>query len=67
MSQLIPLLPADVAELVVREPEEKGDDYKHMKKMLMKRFRLSAVSLRFKFEGHQDPCGWTSLTNLDGI
>ncbi|GFX44745.1 hypothetical protein TNCV_1802261 [Trichonephila clavipes] len=32
VSQLIPLLPIEIAEIVAKEPLEKSDDYPHIKK-----------------------------------
>jgi len=63
VSQLIPLLPAEVSELIVKEPEEMGDNYPHMKRIIMKRFKLSPVALRLKFEEHQRKAGmlWSDL------
>lgn len=64
VSQLIPLLPADIAELIVKEPMEVSDDYRHIKKLLLKRFRLSAGALKSKFEDHNKKLGslWTDLS-----
>lgn len=63
VSQLIPLLPAEVSEIIVKEPVEKSEDYAHIKKLLLKRFRLSAVALREKFEEHTRKAGalWSDL------
>ncbi|GFR01908.1 hypothetical protein TNCT_238431 [Trichonephila clavata] len=32
LSQLIPLLPMEISEIVVKEPPERGDNYPHIKK-----------------------------------
>ena len=63
VSQLIPLLPYDIAQLIVKEPEEKGDDYQHVKKLLMHRFKLSSLALKTKFEEHSRKNGmlWVDL------
>ncbi|XP_054719150.1 uncharacterized protein LOC129228494 [Uloborus diversus] len=64
VSQLIPLLPPEVAELIVKEPLEKSDDFPHMKRLLMKRFKLNSVELRIRFEEHNRKFGssWADLT-----
>lgn len=63
VSQLIPLLPMEITELIVKESPEKGDDYQHIKALLLKRFQLSPVALRDRFEGHQRRAGtlWADL------
>ena len=52
VSQLIPLLNPDIAEIIVKEPLKFQDDYQHMKQILFKRFKLSARALRNRFEFH---------------
>ncbi|GFR07559.1 SCAN box domain-containing protein [Trichonephila clavata] len=63
VSQLIPLLPAEPTELVAKEPPERGDDYLHIKKLLLNRFQLTPVPLRDRFESHQRRSGtlWSDL------
>ncbi|GFQ78972.1 integrase_H2C2 domain-containing protein [Trichonephila clavata] len=63
VSQLIPLLPMEIAEIVVKEPPEIGDDYPHIKNLLLARFQLTPVALRDKFESHQRRPGamWADL------
>ncbi|GFT41087.1 retrovirus-related Pol polyprotein from transposon 412 [Nephila pilipes] len=53
VSQPIPLLPMEIVELVVKEPPEKGDNYPHIKNLLLHRFQLTPVDLRNRFESHQ--------------
>ncbi|GFQ80024.1 retrovirus-related Pol polyprotein from transposon 17.6, partial [Trichonephila clavata] len=57
VSQLIPLLPVESTELVAKEPPERGDDYPHIKKLLLNRFQLTPVALRDRFESHQRRSG----------
>ncbi|GFU82945.1 uncharacterized protein TNCV_4254011 [Trichonephila clavipes] len=60
VSQLIPLLPIEIAEIVAKEPLEKSDDYPHIKNLLLTRFQLTPIALRDRFESHQrrpGPCG----------
>ncbi|GFS99460.1 retrovirus-related Pol polyprotein from transposon 412 [Nephila pilipes] len=53
VSQLIPLLSMEIVELVVKKPPEKGDNYPHIKNLLLHRFQLTTVALRDRFESHQ--------------
>ncbi|GFT52615.1 uncharacterized protein TNCV_3765191 [Trichonephila clavipes] len=53
VSQLIPLLPIEIAEIVAKEPLEKSDDYPHIKNLLLARFQLTPIALRDRFESHQ--------------
>ncbi|GFY28975.1 retrovirus-related Pol polyprotein from transposon opus [Trichonephila clavipes] len=41
VTNLVGLLPLEMANLIAREPEEKANDYEHVKGMLLKRFKLS--------------------------
>ncbi|GFW18567.1 uncharacterized protein TNCV_1222281 [Trichonephila clavipes] len=63
VSQLIPLLPIEIAEIVAKEPLEKSDDYPHIKNLLLARFRLTPIALRDRFESHQRRPGamWADL------
>ncbi|GFT88297.1 retrovirus-related Pol polyprotein from transposon 297, partial [Nephila pilipes] len=63
VSQLIPLLPMEIVELVVKEPPEMGDNYPHIKNLLLHRFQLTPVALRDRFESHQRRPGtlWADL------
>ncbi|GFW42934.1 retrovirus-related Pol polyprotein from transposon 412 [Trichonephila clavipes] len=63
VSQLIPLLPIEIAEIVAKEPLEKSDDYPHIKNLLLARFQLTPIALRDIFESHQRRPGamWADL------
>ncbi|GFS60445.1 retrovirus-related Pol polyprotein from transposon 412, partial [Nephila pilipes] len=63
VSQLIPLLPMEIVELVVKEPPQMGDNYPHIKNLLLHRFQLTPVALRDRFESHQRRPGtlWSDL------
>ncbi|GFX68057.1 retrovirus-related Pol polyprotein from transposon 412 [Trichonephila clavipes] len=63
VSQLIPLLPIEIAEIVAKEPLEKSDDYPHIKNLLLARFQLTPIALRDRFESHQRRPGamWVDL------
>ncbi|GFT76013.1 integrase catalytic domain-containing protein [Nephila pilipes] len=53
----------EIVELVVKEPPEKGDNYPHIKNLLLHKFQLSSVALRDRFESHQRRPGtlWSDL------
>ncbi|GFX35604.1 uncharacterized protein TNCV_104091 [Trichonephila clavipes] len=63
VSQLIHLLPMEIAEIVAKEPLEKSDDYPHIRNLLLARFRLTPIALRDRFESHQRRPGamWANL------
>ncbi|GFW99855.1 uncharacterized protein TNCV_3509741 [Trichonephila clavipes] len=63
ISQLISLLPIEIAEIVAKEPLEKSDDYPHIKNLLLARFQLTPIALRDRFESHQRRPGamWADL------
>ncbi|GFS50081.1 SCAN box domain-containing protein [Trichonephila clavipes] len=63
VSQLITLLPIEIAEIVAKEPLEKSDDYPHIKNLLLARFQLTPIALRDRFESHQRRPGamWADL------
>ncbi|GFV07331.1 retrovirus-related Pol polyprotein from transposon 412 [Trichonephila clavipes] len=63
VSQLIPLLPIEIAEIVAKEPLEKSVDYPHIKNLLLARFQLTPLALRDRFESHQRRPGamWADL------
>ncbi|GFT77262.1 uncharacterized protein TNCV_182831 [Trichonephila clavipes] len=63
VSQLIPLLPIKIAEIVAKEPLEKSDHYPHIKNLLLARFQLTPIALRDRFESHQRRPGamWADL------
>ncbi|GBN12958.1 hypothetical protein AVEN_273319-1 [Araneus ventricosus] len=52
VSHLIGLLPNDMAQLDVRQPEEMTEDCYQMKQILMKRYKLSAEMFRQMFTKH---------------
>ncbi|XP_071036994.1 gelsolin-related protein of 125 kDa-like, partial [Parasteatoda tepidariorum] len=52
VTHLVGLLPLEMANLIAREPEEKANDYKHVKCMLLKRFKLSPEAFKIKFKRH---------------
>ncbi|GFT93747.1 retrovirus-related Pol polyprotein from transposon opus [Trichonephila clavipes] len=41
-----------MANLITREPEEKANNYEHIKGMLLKRFKLSPEAFKVKFKRH---------------
>lgn len=53
VSYLLSVLPGDVTTLIAREPEEKSQDYQHIKTMLLSRFKLSSEKLRTLFYFHR--------------
>ncbi|GFW05252.1 uncharacterized protein TNCV_3357711 [Trichonephila clavipes] len=63
VSQLIPLLPMEIAEIIAKEPLEKSDDYPHIKNLLLAGFQLTPIALRDRFESHQRRPGamWMDL------
>ncbi|GFV82675.1 retrovirus-related Pol polyprotein from transposon opus [Trichonephila clavipes] len=52
ITNLVGLLPLEMANLIAREPEEKANDYEHIKGMLLKRFKLSPEAFKVKFKRH---------------
>ncbi|GFW00150.1 retrovirus-related Pol polyprotein from transposon 297 [Trichonephila clavipes] len=52
VTNLVGLLPLEMANLIAREPEEKANDYEHIKGMLLKRFKLSPEAFKVKFKRH---------------
>ncbi|GFQ92365.1 retrovirus-related Pol polyprotein from transposon 17.6 [Trichonephila clavata] len=58
----------EIAEIVVKEPPEIGDDYPHIKNLLLARFQLTPVALRDKFESHQRrPDTWDSFKEAKSL
>lgn len=49
VTQLIGVLPSDITCLIAREPEEKAQNYGHVKEILLKRFKLTAEKFRQLF------------------
>ncbi|GFX51656.1 retrovirus-related Pol polyprotein from transposon opus [Trichonephila clavipes] len=52
VTNLVGLLSLEMANLITREPEEKANDYEHIKGMLLKRFKLSPEAFKVKFKRH---------------
>ncbi|GFS89298.1 retrovirus-related Pol polyprotein from transposon opus [Trichonephila clavipes] len=52
VTNLVGLLPLEMANSIAREPEEKANDYEHIKGMLLKRFKLSPEAFKVKFKSH---------------
>ncbi|GBM05616.1 hypothetical protein AVEN_202249-1 [Araneus ventricosus] len=52
LSQLVGLLPNDMAQLIAREPEEVTEDYEQVEQILLKRYKLSAEMFRQMFTKH---------------
>ncbi|KAF8795260.1 hypothetical protein HNY73_003131 [Argiope bruennichi] len=42
VTQLMPLLPSEVVQIIAREPEEESNVYEYVKELLLRRFKLSA-------------------------
>ncbi|GFU11518.1 transposon Tf2-6 polyprotein [Trichonephila clavipes] len=53
IQKLIGLIPIDIAHLIATEPEDKCNDYNHVKSLLLKRFKLSPEKLRQLVISHQ--------------
>jgi hypothetical protein len=54
VSHLLGLLPYEITQIIAREPEEKANEYEHIKKLLLKRFKLSPEKFHQKFIQHQN-------------
>ncbi|GFT35333.1 retrovirus-related Pol polyprotein from transposon opus [Trichonephila clavipes] len=52
VTNLAGLLPLEMMNLIAREPEEKANDYEHIRGMLLKRFKLSPEAFKIKFKRH---------------
>ncbi|GBN53588.1 hypothetical protein AVEN_81017-1, partial [Araneus ventricosus] len=61
--QLISLLPLDLAQIIIKEPEEKMQDYLNVKEVLLDRFKMKPETFRLKFTQHQKKTGalWREL------
>ncbi|GFX28375.1 CCHC-type domain-containing protein [Trichonephila clavipes] len=46
-------MPSDITQLIARESEDKFDNYDYIKRVLLKRFKMSAETFRQKFMKHQ--------------
>ncbi|GBN97648.1 hypothetical protein AVEN_41947-1 [Araneus ventricosus] len=53
VSYLLGLLPPEISHIIAREPDEKADDYDHVKELLLKRFKLTLEKFRQLFSTHQ--------------
>ncbi|GFY22211.1 peptidase A2 domain-containing protein [Trichonephila clavipes] len=53
VQKLIGLIPIDIAHLIAREPADKCNDYNHVKRLLLKIFKLSPEKLRQHFISHR--------------
>jgi len=53
VAYLIGALPADIAKLIAREPEEESRNYQHIREILLRRFKLSAEKFRQLFCQHR--------------
>ncbi|GFV56035.1 SCAN box domain-containing protein [Trichonephila clavipes] len=49
VGQLLGLLPLEIVQFIAREPEEQAENYDYVKKLLLKRFKLSPEVFRQKF------------------
>lgn len=53
VSELLSLLPLDLVQMVIKEPEERSNEYRHVKHMLLDRFKMKPEAFRIKFTQHQ--------------
>ncbi|GFX65131.1 retrovirus-related Pol polyprotein from transposon 17.6 [Trichonephila clavipes] len=53
VGQLLGLLPLEIVQIIAREPEEQAKNYDYVKKLSLKRFKLSPEVFRQKFVQHQ--------------
>ncbi|GFW47496.1 gypsy retrotransposon integrase-like protein 1 [Trichonephila clavipes] len=53
VGQLLGLLPLEIVQFIAREPGEQTENYDYVKKLLLKRFKLSPEVFRQKFVQHQ--------------
>ncbi|GBO35736.1 hypothetical protein AVEN_234701-1 [Araneus ventricosus] len=63
VSQLISLLPLDLSQIIIKEPEEQMRDYTNVKKVLLDRFKMKPETFQIKFKQHQRRQGalWKEL------
>ncbi|GBM30487.1 hypothetical protein AVEN_237710-1 [Araneus ventricosus] len=59
VTHLLGLLPYDVPQLIAREPDEIANDYGEVKKILLKRYKLTPEKFRQKFFMHNNNLGST--------
>lgn len=57
ITYLLPLLPLDISQIILREPKDKIEDYSYVKKILLERFKLNAEAFRIKLTTHQRQTG----------
>ncbi|GFX93817.1 SCAN box domain-containing protein [Trichonephila clavipes] len=64
VGQLLGLLPLEIVQFIAREPEEQAENYDYVKKLLLKRFKLSPEVFRQKFVQHQkkSDSSWKDFT-----
>ncbi|GBO28985.1 hypothetical protein AVEN_64206-1 [Araneus ventricosus] len=64
VTHLLGLLPYDVAQLIAREPDEIANNYNEVKKILLKRYKLTPEKFRQKFFMHNKNLGntWKNFT-----
>ncbi|GBL79982.1 hypothetical protein AVEN_29012-1 [Araneus ventricosus] len=53
VSYLLGLLPPEISHVIAREPDEKADDYDHVKELLLNRFKLTPEKFRQLVSTHQ--------------
>ncbi|GBM48192.1 hypothetical protein AVEN_72471-1 [Araneus ventricosus] len=63
VSQLIFLLPLELAQIIIKEPEEQMREYTNVKKVVLDRFKVKPDTFRVKFTQHQRRPGalWKKL------
>ncbi|GBM03052.1 hypothetical protein AVEN_14563-1 [Araneus ventricosus] len=63
VSQLMALFPLDLAQIIIKEPEEKMKDYLHIKGVLLDRFKMKPKTFLIKLTQHQRKSGaiWKEL------
>ncbi|KFM72496.1 Retrovirus-related Pol polyprotein from transposon 17.6, partial [Stegodyphus mimosarum] len=59
VTHLLGLLPYDIAQLIARETDEIANDYKEVKKILLKRYKMTPEKFRQKFFTHSKSVGNT--------
>ncbi|GFX40589.1 CCHC-type domain-containing protein [Trichonephila clavipes] len=71
VGQLLGLLPLEIVQFIAREPKEQAENYDYVKKLLLKRFKLSPEVFRQKFVQHQKKSdstyNWTNLKSATQI
>ncbi|GBN05055.1 hypothetical protein AVEN_200059-1, partial [Araneus ventricosus] len=63
VSHLIGLLPYEMSQLIARESEEVSNDYSHIKKLMLKRYKFWAEKFSQKFNNHikSSDSNWTDF------